>query len=237
MVGSCNHTQVKPTKGGNIETIGQLGSATVIQSEDAKEEAKLDYSEDGVEIPFNDGDSLTVTIEEKPDGKPMKEITFLPKNQGTAKVFSVATTADTGFSYKNTLGEFKVVMKEFRLIMWVGVGFIAVGGLFALGFKDFKSGGISGGIGALILGGYAILPQVYSNWLLVLCIGAAIIPILWFLTYRKKDRLVKASIRAHEKLKEKNPELAAEHSLYFKQDLNIKDIEHAKQIKIKDKKL
>ena len=65
--------------------------------------------------------------------------------------------------------------------------------------------------------GYAVLPQFYSNWLLILAGGAIIIPLIWFMHFRQYSRIAKASIRAHEVMKVRNPELAKENSLYFKE--------------------
>ena len=128
-------------------------------------------------------------------------------------------------------GELNVFLKNAKLIMWVGIGFLAAGGIFIGFLRDVRSGLILMGIGVVMLVGYAILPQLYTNWLLVLIIGILVIPVYWFLNFKKHERVAKASIKAHEMLKHRDPKLAKEMSKEFKQHLNIKDIEHVNTLK------
>ena len=67
-------------EGGAIKVFAPLGSANVEQPENAKEPAKLGYSEDGVTIPHDKGDELNVTITKEDNGIVKKEIEFGPKN-------------------------------------------------------------------------------------------------------------------------------------------------------------
>lgn len=217
--------------GGSMKVNANHGNATVQQAENAKENAILDYKEDGVVIPANAGDELNVEIVTQTNGSTKKVITYKPTSKSEVRVSSVDTNANTGSSYEDMVGQLQVFMQNSKIILWVGLGFIAGGGIFVGMFRDVKSGAILAGIGAVMLVGYAILPQIYANYMIVVAIGAISIPILWYLHYSKTKRIAQASIKAHEELKRKDPVLAKEHSKHFKEHIKPNDLHHAKKLK------
>lgn len=224
-------------RGGDIDIDSPMGGAEVRQADNAKDPAKIDYKEDGVILPYNDGDELVVQIRKTLTGDIEKTITFHPKNSGTATLSNVSAEANTGNSYKDMTRELNVFLKNAKLIMWVGVGFLAAGGIFIGFLRDVRSGLILMGIGVVMLGGYAILPQLYTNWLLVLVLVVLVIPVYWFLKFKKHERVAKAAIKAHEMLKRDHPEIAKHHSKEFKQHLDVKDVEHARELKNRHERL
>lgn len=218
--------------GGTIDVTGRLGQADITQAQNAKEPATLNYSEDGVTIPTNPDDELNIVVEKKPDGSITKSIKFKPKSQSSNVVVSgVNADADSGASWEDKVGQLQVFMKNAKLILWAGVGFLAAGGLFIGFLRDVRSGLVLGGIGVAMLVSYSILPQLYSNYAIVLGMGVIAIPVMWYLHYKKTERIAKASVKAYETLKIKNPELAKEHSLHFKEHINPRDLEQVKKLK------
>ena len=218
--------------GGDGDISGQYGSAKVTQPENAEDPAKADYNESGVKIPVDKGDILKVTvIKNENTGNTKTEIDYQPKNKGEVQVSDLNGNIDTGSSYEDIVGQLEVFMSNAKLIMWVGIGFLAAGGVFAGFLRDVRSGIILGGIGAVMLFGYAILPQIYANYLIFVAIAVIAIPIIWWLNYKQKDRIAKASIKAYENLKIRDPELAKENSKEFKQHIKPSDLDTVKKLK------
>lgn len=230
MFSGCETTPDRQ-QGGNIDVNTPISNVNVRQPENAENPATLDFSEDGAVIKYNKGDLLTLNVETRPDGTIIKRVDFEPQNENEMRLSNTSANVDTGSSYEDMVGQLNVFLQHAKLIMWVGIGFLAAGGLWAGLFRDFKTGIILGGIGALMLGGYAVLPQIYSNWLLVLVIGVVAVPIIWWLTHRQNTRISKASVLAYEKIKAKYPDIAKEMSSEFKIALPPKDIEKAKKIR------
>jgi len=218
--------------GGKASVEGKHSKADVTQAENAKSPAKLGYQEDGVTIPTNVGDELNIEVKTEPNGNVTKKIEFKPKTKAAEVVISgVNADVDTGNSYEDKLGQLKVFMANSKLIMIVGIGFLVAGGLFAGFLRDIRSGIILAGIGSGMLVLYALLPQLYANYAIILGVGALSIPAVWYLHYKKTERIARASVKAYETLKVKNPELAKEHSKEFKQHIKPTDIDHAKKLK------
>jgi hypothetical protein len=219
-------------KGGSARVNAQMGNVAASQPENAKEPAVIDYNEDSVKIPMNPSDSLDVTITNNPDGGVKKEIKFTPVGKPTeVTVSGVTAGANTGASWEDKLGQLKVFMQNSQFIMWAGVGFLTAGGIFMGFFRDIRSGLILIGIGGAMLISYAVLPQIYANWALLLVVGVIAVPIMWWLHYKKTERIARASIKAHESLKIKNPELAREHAKNFKEHIKPTDLNYAKKMK------
>jgi hypothetical protein len=217
--------------GGQINLATQYSNVEVKQPENAEDPAKLDFSEDGAIIRYDRGDVLTLNIETRPDGSIHKKVDFQPQNPNKLEITNTTAKVDTGSSYEDMVGQLNVFLENSKFIMWAGVGFLAAGGLFAGFLRDIRSGLILSGIGIAMLGGYALLPQIYSNWLLVLGVGAVAIPVYWFLSFKQRNRISHASVIAYEKIKAKYPDVAKEMSAEFKAILYPEDIELARKIK------
>jgi len=217
--------------GGMLDIQGRLGKAGVQQPENARDSATLTYNEDGVKIPMGDGDELEVIVDKGVLGGVRKTIMYKPKNKSNVEVSNITADGTTGTSHKDMVGQLKVFMKSAKIILWVGIGFLVSGGVFAGFLRDTRTGMILGGIGALMLIGFAVLPQIYANYLLVLGILSIVIPVMWYLNMRRNERLLKASVETHEELKIKDPEKAKEQSNEFKQKIDPKDLDHVKKLK------
>lgn len=217
--------------GGGINFATQISNVQIDQPENAEEPAKLNFSEDGAVIRYDKGDVLSLNIETRPDGTINKKIDFQPQNKNELTVTNTSADIDTGSSYEDMVGQLNVFLQNAKVILWAGIGFLAAGGIFAGFFRDIRSGLILAGIGVAMLGGYALLPQIYSNWLLVLGGGVVIIPVFWWLTHRQDKRMLHASVIAYERLKIKYPDIAKEMSADFKAPLPKKDIDKAKKIR------
>ena len=235
LLASCNTTA--PQEGGNIHIVGKVGTAEVVQPENAKEDALLVYDEDSIRIEHKPNDELNITVETHPNGRVTREIDFNPVNEGTTVVSTIHADANTGSSFKDMARELNVFLQSAKIVLYVGIGFLVAGGLWAGFVRDFKTAGILAGIGMALMVGYAVLPQLYAHWAWIV-LGLLIIPpILWFLHHRRTDRIGKAAQRAHLKMKEKYPEYAKESSLLFKEHLYPNDIKHVSKAKQQYKKL
>lgn len=224
-------TNTDRQQGGNIDVNTPNSTINVQQPENAETPARLDFTEDGAVIRYDRGDILSLNVETRTDGTIIKRVDFEPQNPNEMRLNNTSANGGTGSSYEDLVGQLNVFLQHAKLIMWVGIGFLAAGGLWAGIFRDIKTGIILGGIGALMLGGYAILPQIYTHWLLILVIGVVAVPVIWWLTHRQNTRISKASIASFEKLKTKYPDIAKEMSSEFKAVLHPKDIEKAKKLK------
>jgi hypothetical protein len=217
--------------GGEAEVQGKMGSAHVEQPENAKEEATLDYSEDGVSIPMKKDDVLEVTTTKKPSGEIVKEVVFKPQNDSKVDVSSVDAVANSGSSHKDMSFELDVIMKNSQFIMYVGLAFIAAGALAGWFLPNKRTGIILGVIGMGMLGAWVILPQIYANWFIVLGGLVIIIPAFWYYENTKNKRLLAASIEAHEDFQKENPEAAARHSEKFKEKIRPEDLSYVKDVR------
>jgi hypothetical protein len=218
-------------QGGGINFATQMSSVEVAQPENAEKPATLDFSEDGAIIKYDKGDVLRLDVETRSDGTIVKSLDFEPQNPNELKLTNTVANVDTGSSYEDMVGQLNVFLQNSKFIMWAGVGFLAAGGLFAGIFRDVRSGLVLAGIGVAMLGGYALLPQIYSNWLLVLVLLIGVIPVFWILQHRQRNRITHASVMSYEKIKSKYPEIAKELSAEFKASLHPKDVEYAKKVK------
>jgi hypothetical protein len=225
---SCNTFERQ--QGGETEVRGQMGSAKVEQPENAKDGAYLDYNEDGVKIPVKKDDVVEIDVIKEKNGDSETKIVYKPANESQVEVSSIKAESNTGGSHKDIVGELDVFLKNSKSIMWIGIGFLVAGGIFGGLLKDARTGLVLGGIGALMLGAYAILPAVYSSGSLIVILGLGIIPVLWWLDSKKHKRIAAASQKVHNKLKELNPELAKEHAKDFKAHLHPKDIEYMREL-------
>lgn len=218
-------------QGGHIEVEGNVGSLVVDQPENAKEDATADYKEDGITIPVSPGDHLAINIVKDPNGAVETSIVFEPVSPSKVDISSIIATANSGASHKDIVGELNVFMKNSQVIMYVGMGFLVVGGLSLAFLPNKRTGLIFGGIGALLLGAWAILPQIYSNWGLVLICGVGLIPAYWLYDSLKHKRLLHASIDSHEKLKKTDPVEAKKRSSLFKENIRPEELEYVKKIR------
>jgi len=191
----------------------------------------LDFSEDNVHIKYDKGDVLTLDIESSPDGTIKKRVDFQPSNKNELVIQTTVAKVGTGRSYEDVVGQLNTFLQHSKIILWAGIGFLAAGGLLAGIFKDIKSGMVLVGIGTAMLGGYALLPQIYSNWLLILSAGVVIIPVFWYFTFRQTTRINEASTLSYERMKVKHPDIAKEMSTDFKILLPPKDIQKVKKLK------
>lgn len=215
--------------GGHIDMATQFSTVAIEQPENAEEPATLEFDEDNVLIRYDKGDEFKMDITSDSSGKLIKSIDFKPQNPNELSIRNTTVTTDTGSSYEDLVGQLNVFLENAKFIMWVGVGFLAAGGLFIGLFRDVKTGVVLLGIGAAMLGGYAILPQIYTNWLLVLCGGVVVVPLFWWLTHRRKHRITVNSQKAYEYIKMKYPDVAKEMKMKFTENLHPKDIDHLKK--------
>lgn len=227
---SCETSKSKQ-KGGRIQTETKHSDVQIDQPENAEEPAQLDFSEDGAIVRYDKGDILRLDIETRTDGTIKKTLDFSPQNKNELEITNTEIKAHTGKSYENVAEMLNVFLENSKFIMWAGVGFLVAGGVFAGFFRDVKSGIVLAGIGAMMLGGYAILPQIYTNWLLVCAVGIVVIPLFWWFAHKKTKRVMVASVKAYEWLKIKYPDVAREMSKEFKVNLDATDLNVAKQVK------
>lgn len=136
-----------------------------------------------------------------------------------------------GHSFKSNLGEFKAVVGSFKVVTYAGIGFLIVGAGLGIGFKDWKNSGLLMGIGADILGLSAILPSIYQNGALILTLGVLVVPVVYWVRYKRVKAVAAASIQTFENLKKSDPEKAKEQSLQIQKGLDRKEIETAKGLK------
>lgn len=224
---------VERQKGGDIKIGGKFGSAEVHQPENAKEEAKLNYHEDGVDIPMKKGDTLDVFITENPSGGKKKEIKYRPVNDANVFITDIIANGDTGYSHKDMAIQLDIFMKHTKVVMWIAVALMAGGLVWTLIFKDLKTGGIIGAAGGTMMVAYSVLPSIYSNGALIAAVVLVGLPVLWYLDKQKNERIVFASQKAYEKHKAVDEDSAKKHSSVFKEHLKPSDIEYLKKMKNK----
>lgn len=229
MLTSCVTTDRQ--SGGTGDISGNHGGTRVEQAENASASAKADYNEAGIKIPVKKGDILNITVDKSNTGVSKTNIEYKANNDSLVEVTDIKGNLDTGTSHEDMVGQLTVFMDNVKIIMWVGIGFLVAGGVFAGFMRDIRTGIILGGIGAVMLVGYAIMPQIYANYMIFAVIGLIALPVMWWLHSRTTTRLYHASQKSYERLKEKYPEIAKEQSDEFKKHINIKDIKHAKKIK------
>lgn len=217
--------------GGSINFKSPFGTTRVEQPQNAKDSAHLDYNEEGLLIPHNPGDEFDIVITTLPNGKVVKEIKFKPTGKGEISLHSLNADSSTGTSYEDMAAQLDVFLKNAKVLLWVGIGFLVGGGLWIGFVKDFKTGFVLIGIGGLMLIGYAVMPQLYKHWVWLVLVGVAAIPIIWYTQYRKVSRIAKASVKAHEKLKAENPDVAKESTKVFKEHINPDDITEVKKLR------
>lgn len=225
----CSMSNIKQS-GGRGSISGKIGNSNVVQPDNASSAANIIYNEDGVKIPLHKDDEISIIVN-KTDTESTTKIEFKPKNSSVVEVFSSGGHVSTGKSYEDVTGKLNVFMQNIKLILWVGIGFIVAGGIFAGIMRDIRSGIILGGIGCVMLIGYSILPQLYSNYLIIVSIGIVAIPVIWYFNYKKMKRVTKASIVSHEEIKKKNPDVAKESSNEFKKYINPEDENFIKQLR------
>ncbi len=209
---------------GKIVESGNFGTTEVQGVGNADEEAKLDRQEKSLIITHKKGDILSFTSKKpslikeaiKSMGRESPEnvlemdlfeeleVIYKPQEGAQTSIASISTKASTGTSGEDTAAITAVILKNTKMIQYLGIALLIGGGVLGFVFKVPVQGGAVGAVGIALI----VLQSTLSSpvWLWVI-IGLPVgLGVAWIYHWRKKDSTLKAVIKGIEDYKKTAPQ-------------------------------
>jgi len=210
---------------GKITESGNFGTTMVEGVGNAEEEAKLDRQEKSLIIKHKKGDILTFKAKKPPSsigaiiesigGESPEdisnmdlleefEITYKPQDGALTSIASISTKASTGISGEDTAAVTAAILKNTKMIQYVGIALILGGGVLGFVLKVPVQGGAVGAIGVALIVLQSTLSSPIWIWVVIglpVGLGAA-----WLYHLKRNSSTLKSTIKAIEEYKKTAPQ-------------------------------